>query len=351
MINKIEEEVIEKIKMKTPYGHTARPYEEGMNEEQIKGLFYKGLTDEKTSVVAEINRIVKEINEESKKSFPPDAIGTIEIMNTEAVPQPEGLVTDYALFLYDSPSIIDITEIRKLTQYKYTLTSNEKYLVLRITAPEGVVPDNDLMFMQRGQGVGGITLLASASDEVYDGYYYLNVPVHMKSPIEVIKLKWNGEAYTSFMIIDLKSLISTDLSNDVTLYKKYSKSDSEGVLYDELQEDSKYVGLYVGDEESTNFADYTWIPLSKEESSSKGGFRKVSAVLDMDQWSDGIYTLKLEGVTSDSVVIVSPSPTYMGLWAENGVYCSGQYADHLRFYADTTPEKNIDVNILIGEGL
>ncbi len=351
MINKIEEEVIEKIKMKTPYGHTARPYEEGMNEEQIKGLFYKGLTDEKTSVIAEINRIVQEINEESKKSFPPDAIGTIEIINTDTFIQPEGLVTDYALFLYDTPSERDLSEIKKLTQYKYTLSSSEKYLILRITAPKGVIPDNNLMFMQRGQGIGGITLLASDNDDIYDGYYYLDVPVLCKSPIEVFKVKWNGEAYTSYLIIDLKRLLSSDNLGNVSLYKKYCKSDTEGVLYDTIQEDSKYVGLYIGSEASTNITDYTWIQLGGESSNSKGTFKKVASVLDMDQWENGIYTLEVDGVTADNVVIVSPSPIYMRIWAENGVYCSGQYENHLRFYADTTPEKNLYVNILIGEGL
>lgn len=350
MINKIQDETIEKIKMKTPFAHSARPFEEGMNEEQIKGLFYKGITDESASVISEINRIVSEINEASKKAYPPDSIGTIEILYDDKIDQPEGLVTDYALFLYESPTYNKADYIRAVTGYKYTISTSEKYLVLRITAPKGVIPDSNLRFMQGKLGIGGLNLLASSNEEIYNTRYYIDVPILCKSAIEIFQVKWNGEAYTSYMVVDLNKICASASLSSLKLYKMYSTNTVDGKLTENEQDNSKYVGLFIGEEASKDINDYIWFPLNGGSgTSSLSGFTTKKEVLYMDKWEKNSYTLKVEGITADSLVIISPSPLYMGVWSTYGVYCNSQYANHLVFYADTTPEKDLDINLLIGE--
>lgn len=367
MINKINEETIEKIKMKTPYSHTARPYEEGMNEEQIKGLFYKALTDENTSVIAEINRIVQEINNDKKRCYPPDSIGKIEILQFDKFKQPKGLVTDYALFLFSTPELTTKGILNEITDYRYpSLNENDRHLILKISTPHGVVPNDNFSFAQGGTGYGGLGLLTSSSSESYDGNYYLKVPIICKEPIEVLYFNWNGDAYTTYLIVDINALVgnSTVPTEGIKLYKKYSVGDKEGEIYDYIQSDSQYVGLYIGSSPSSKRSDYTWIPLTKVISSgsssgetSSGGasssraFKKESIILPYQNWKDNVMDVRVDGVTTDNVVFVAPNPAYMSIWTNHGVYCSVQYENHLKFYTDTPPEKDIEVNILIGDGI
>lgn len=372
MINKINEETIEKIKMKTPYSHTARPYEEGMNEEQIKGLFYKALTDESTSVIAEINRIVQEINDDKKRCYPPDSIGKIEILQFDKFKQPKGLVTDYALFLFSTPEVTTKGILNEITDYRYSsLNENDRHLILKISTPKGVVPNDNFSFAQGGNGYGGLGLLSSSSSEAYDGNYYVKVPIVCKDPIEVLYFNWNGNAYTTYLIIDINALVGNSVisTEGLKLFKKYSVGDKEGIIYDYAQSDSKYVGLYIGSTPSSKRSDYTWIPLTtvissgsssgdtSSSGSSSGGdvsnntFKKTSVILPYQNWKDNIMDILVEGVTADNVVLVAPNPAYMSIWSNHGVYCSVQYEKHLKFYTDTPPEKDIEVNILIGDGI
>lgn len=362
MINKINEETIDKIKMKTPYSHTARPYEEGMNEEQIKGLFYKALTDENTSVIAEINRIVQEINDDKKRCYPPDSIGKIEILQFDKFKQPKGLVTDYALFLFSTPKLTTKGILNEITDYRYpSLNENDRHLILKVTTPKGVIPNNNFSFAQGGKGYGGLGLLSNSSNESYDGNYYVKIPIVCKEPIEVLYFNWNGNAYTTYLIVDINALVGNSVisTEGLKLFKKYSAGDKEGSIYDYAQSDSKYVGLYIGSSPSSDRSDYTWIPLTTviSSGSSSGGvassstFKKTSVILPYQNWKDNIMDIRVDGVTSDNVVLVSPNPSYMSIWSNHGVYCSVQYENYLKFYTDTPPEKNIEINILIGDGI
>lgn len=63
-MQKISTEMRDKIKRKTAYSLPDRPTEAGIPPERIKRAAYQGLTDEQSSIVSEINRIVDEANGE-----------------------------------------------------------------------------------------------------------------------------------------------------------------------------------------------------------------------------------------------------------------------------------------------
>ena len=62
-INNIKNETICKIKRKSAYSLPTRPSEEQIHADTIKSALYAFVTDNENSVISEINRIVKEIND------------------------------------------------------------------------------------------------------------------------------------------------------------------------------------------------------------------------------------------------------------------------------------------------
>ena len=63
LVKKITEEVIERIKQMSAYGLPDRPSERGMSASEIKRAFYEPILAAETSIAAEVNRVVDEINE------------------------------------------------------------------------------------------------------------------------------------------------------------------------------------------------------------------------------------------------------------------------------------------------
>jgi uncharacterized protein YoxC len=64
MIEKIDQTRLDKIRAKTPESLPINPSTSGMSPQAVRRHFYAGMTDENESVVAELNRIVDEVNEE-----------------------------------------------------------------------------------------------------------------------------------------------------------------------------------------------------------------------------------------------------------------------------------------------
>ena len=83
-IKEVSEQRINEIRLKTPYGLPDNPSANGMSAEQVKRAFYGPLTDDEISVIAELNRVVREANVLFKRQevlldegAPPGATGVI----------------------------------------------------------------------------------------------------------------------------------------------------------------------------------------------------------------------------------------------------------------------------------
>jgi hypothetical protein len=63
-------------------------------------------------------------------------------------------------------------------------------------------------------------------------------------------------------------------------------------------------------------------------------------------WSGGAQTITVNGVTSTSVVFVSPDPSDTADYVAAGILCTSQTTNSLTFTATTTPTNDIDVNIV-----
>jgi hypothetical protein len=70
MINKISQTTKNAIIRKSVSSLPDRPTESGVKAQTLKGAFYKFVTDDNQSVMAEIDRIVDELNNESSNSYP-----------------------------------------------------------------------------------------------------------------------------------------------------------------------------------------------------------------------------------------------------------------------------------------
>ncbi|MBQ3990639.1 MAG: hypothetical protein II630_07320, partial [Bacteroidales bacterium] len=63
-------------------------------------------------------------------------------------------------------------------------------------------------------------------------------------------------------------------------------------------------------------------------------------------WSSNTQTVTVNGVTSTSIVWVSPDPTDQSAYVSAGILCSAQGTDSLTFTATTTPSADIDVVVV-----
>ena len=64
-------------------------------------------------------------------------------------------------------------------------------------------------------------------------------------------------------------------------------------------------------------------------------------------WSDNEQTVSATWVTASNTVIVSPAPDNIQDYADWGLYASAQWSGTLTFTAETEPENDIVVNVLI----
>ena len=70
--------------------------------------------------------------------------------------------------------------------------------------------------------------------------------------------------------------------------------------------------------------------------------------LDTSGWdSSGIRWETVAGVTSDSIIIVTPDSSSMKIWAEAGVRCVTSRSGELKFACDTVPSDYVTAQILI----
>lgn len=72
-----------------------------------------------------------------------------------------------------------------------------------------------------------------------------------------------------------------------------------------------------------------------------------TASLTMAGWSNNQQTVTVQGVTTNSSVIVSPDADSFTAYGEAGIYCSAQATNSLTFTCESVPTAALTVNVLI----
>lgn len=74
----------------------------------------------------------------------------------------------------------------------------------------------------------------------------------------------------------------------------------------------------------------------------------ITVVLDKDDWIDNQQTLSIGGITSTSIIWVSPAITTTDEYISSNIRAVYQDTDMLMFACDETPEIDISVNVVVG---
>lgn len=80
----------------------------------------------------------------------------------------------------------------------------------------------------------------------------------------------------------------------------------------------------------------------------KGAYSTIG-MIPSDGWgtSSKAVGIAVSGITTDSLIFVSPAPDSFTAYSDAGVYCSEQGDGKLIFKCKTIPTSNINVNIVI----
>ena len=338
-MKKVNNNTVTAILKKTPYAHSSDPALEGLSEEQIKGLFYRAITDDKNSVIAEINRIVVEGNEEFAKldaSFKRGVLTSLphDEVKTQTFAEYGGLTLFYAPVPYYT-----LTEIPTLAS-EFSLVTNGKYLFLRLTAPEGVVPDNEFEITVGNRVDGSFFALASSHEDALNGVYYYD-----------FCYKWTGE---KSLVLSVKWNLDEEARTFIFLFLEDYLEEKDKRTFVLFAEDA------LGTNSSTSPVGKSFIGFAYAKSlpavSSFVGARireeppvRKSVTLASIAWSNNSLTLSESAVTSSSYVLASPSPNSADNYALYGVKCVSQSSGSLTFTARETPAVDLTVNLLIGD--
>lgn len=104
--------------------------------------------------------------------------------------------------------------------------------------------------------------------------------------------------------------------------------------------------LYIGT--AYNNADVNYKLLDSDGTIPTARLTKVNSTITLvaADWSGGSQTVTVSGVTSSSIVWVSPDPTDQSAYVSAGILCTAQGTDSLTFTATTTPSADIDVVVV-----
>lgn len=73
----------------------------------------------------------------------------------------------------------------------------------------------------------------------------------------------------------------------------------------------------------------------------------VSVILLSGDWSDGHQTVRVNGVSENNTIVVTPNPASRVLYGESEICCSAQANGTLTFECVSTPNEELMVNVLI----
>jgi len=97
-----------------------------------------------------------------------------------------------------------------------------------------------------------------------------------------------------------------------------------------------------------NMTEYNYKMLDSDGTIPTARLTKVNTTVTLAaaDWSNGSQTVTVSGVTSSSIVWVSPDPTDQSAYVSAGILCTAQGTDSLTFTATTTPSADIDVVVV-----
>lgn len=337
-MRKINKEVKNNILRKTPWGHSSTPHKEGLNEEQIKGLFYKAITDEENSVISEINRIVEEGNKQFSEIDNTEYFGKIE--NDSFIGSDQNWIRNGNL-VYVYGNIHSYTFPLNTMPTAITNIRNGKNLVMRLTAPEGVVPDNSLTLTIGENTYSGLTLLRNTAEEAMNGIYFLRfaIPVN-KIRKETVTVKWNEESGEETVVFDFNDDYAQ--STEKKLYIRFASSASGSDSSVNWSNGKEYVGFYYSDSDALPTA-YKWARFSQPS------FGWTAHQCEVTSWnSDKQAVVSLQSVNENSILIVEPIYSSYTQWHNSKIRLKTQGNGTLTLICDSVPSEAIAFRVLVG---
>ncbi len=323
------------ILKKTPWAHSVRPREEGLNEEDIKGLFYKAITDKEDSVIAEINRIVDECNHQFADLDITEYIGTFE--NQPKALMQKWLRINKLIFSYELSTEYTSKEVSSLSN---VINMTEGYnLLLRLYAPDGVVPDEDLLISIANSSFSGLEVLSNNDDDAFDGNYYIDFAVPRTGSVTEVTIRWNKDSKNEVFLVDF--LYSRENNKD--LFIRFADDDEGTDMSDTQGETHKYLGVYYGSGDSNDATNYTWVKFREstvtwyECNTTIGDFRGKTTL-----------EVSVPYVKPNSYVIASPNVECIDEYVRCGIYCSLTEDGKILITCSEAPQDVIKIIFLIG---
>lgn len=323
------------ILKKTPWAHSVRPREEGLNEDDIKGLFYRAITDKEDSVIAEINRIVDECNRQLSDIDITEYIGKFETQ-PYALSQ-KWLRVNRLIFAYELSTEYTSKDVSSLNS---VINMREGYnLLLRLYAPDGVVPDENLLLSIASSTFFGLEVLSNSDSDAFDGNYHIDFAVPRAGSVTELSIKWNKDSEKEVFLVDF--LYTRENNNE--LFIRFA-DDGEGTNMSDTQSEShKYLGIYYGSGDSNDFANYKWIKFREttvtwyECNTTIGDFRGKTTL-----------EVSVPYVKPNSYVIASPNVDCIDEYIRCGIYCSLTEDGKILITCSEEPQDVIKIIFLIG---
>ncbi len=331
-INKSTELAILK---KTPWAHSVRPHQEGLNEDDIKGLFYKAITDKENSIISEINRIVDECNQQFADIDITEYVG--RLTDHPNAKEQKWQRVNKLLFAYELPQEYNLLDIKKLSNI---LNLSQGFnLILRLYAPNGVVPDEELSITIGNAVFNGLEILSNSSKEAFDDIYYIDFAVPKIGSLTELSIKWNSSLKNEKFFVDFLYTRGSDKE----LFIRYADDENGTNISDTQLESNKYLGLYYGDGDSSVVSNYAWIKLMEttvtwyECTTTIGDFRGKNSI-----------EISLPYANPKSYIISSPNIETLDEYIRCGIYCSLTDNGKVKVECSELPEKVIKIIFLIG---
>lgn len=338
-MKKINEVTKNNILKKTPWGHSSNPAEEGLNEEQIKGLFYRAITDSDNSVISEINRIVEEANRQFSEIDNTEYFGKLEAVKVLNKKQ-SWIRNGNLVYVYGNVPSVSIIEYSSI-QNAFINVETGKNLFVKITAPEGIIPDSSLCLEIGDNTYTGLGLLRNSLEESLQGNYYIKVAIPANNVRkQEVKLRWNSQVKTETIVFDFNDEYMENWPKKVFI-KFASSATGENASFT-WNSDLNYVGFYYGATD-TSASSYKWarfippvVKWSKHQTT-------------INSWGNNLQVhINIPEVKADSIVIVSPDSDSYNLWHTHKIQCTAQANNEITISCATLPASAVTLNVVVG---
>ena len=338
---KISDNTIQAIKNKTPWGHSAFPQDEGLNEEEIKGLFYKAITDSKDSVISEINRIVDEANRELEVIDNVDRIGMIE--NCHLAPEKQHWMrVKNILFIYGDVKLYSAEEVEAFGDVINMNVGNNS--LFKVTAPYNVIPDENLTVTVQDKTYSGLVLLRNSAEEALNGQYYFYIAINKSDEsINNISIKWNTVDEPKQLLAFFSNVGSASSTTEKKLFFKYSANSNGDNMTSNYRKELKYLGLAYSESEPELASSYTWVRIKTNQ------MVWYTATVLVSSWNGGAYQdYYVKNLKTTSHVFVTFPSKYYETWAKCGLRCEVIGPETIRVHCKEAPSL-ILIQLLIGD--